>query len=280
VKRSPAALWLWYQGTSFHGFQRQPGGPTVQQALEEALRQAGVPSAVMPSGRTDRGVHARMQVVSVRLPPGDSPEALAQRLPAWLPPQLGLCVARRPAESFHAQWSARGKEYRYRLQLGGTVSDAWRPFALEPACEPRLSGAPLAPEHVARLLGAAVGRRDFRAFHENSSPRKPRTLESATLHALGGGLFEARLRGDAFARYQVRYLVGTALLVAAGALPEELYRASLEEGLSIPGLKAPAQGLVLWEVHYPPAIDPFSEEERLRAPGLPPAPPFSTPGDT
>ncbi len=279
MKRSPAALWIWYRGTSFLGFQRQKDGPTVQQALEEALLQAGVPSAVMPSGRTDRGVHARMQVVSVRLPPGDSPEALSQRLPARLPPELGLCVARTPAASFHAQWSAQGKEYRYRLQLGGTVPASWRPFVLEPASEPRLAGAALAPERVAELLGAAVGRRDFRAFHENSSPRKPRTLESATLHALGGGLFEARLRGDAFARYQVRYLVGAALLAAAGALPEELYRASLEEGLSIPGLKAPAHGLVLWEVRYPPAIDPFPLEERLLAPCLPPAPPFSTPGD-
>ncbi len=281
MKRSPAALWIWYRGTSFHGFQRQKDGPTIQQALEEALRQSGVPSAVMPSGRTDRGVHARMQVVSVRLPPGDSPEALAQRLPAYLPPEVGLCVARRPADSFHAQWSAQGKEYRYRLQLGGTVPEAWRPFVLEPASEPRLAaGAPLPPERVAELLGAAVGCRDFRAFHENSSPRKPRTLESSTLHALGAGLFEARLRGDAFARYQVRYLVGAALLVAAGALPEELYRASLEEGLSIPGLKAPGRGLVLWEVRYPAAIDPFPEAERLQAPGLPTAPPFSTPGDT
>lgn len=275
MKRTPAALWIWYRGTDYLGFQRQPGGLTVQEALENSLRKAGVPYPIMPAGRTDRGVHARMQVVSVRLPPCYTSEMLSERLPPHVPPDLGLCVARRPPDGFHAQWSAAGKEYRYRIQLGGTVSEAWRPFVMEPSTEPRLmEGSALKPERVAELLGAAVGCRDFYAFHEHSSLRKPRTLESSTLHELGNGLFEARLRGDGFGRYQVRYLVGSALLTAAGVLSEELYRSALEQGTSIPGLKAPAQGLLLWEVLYPSAVDPFPAEERARAPGLPLAPPF------
>jgi tRNA pseudouridine38-40 synthase len=272
--RIPAALWIWYRGGNFHGFQRQVRGPTVQDTLEAALKQAGVPATVMASGRTDRGVHARMQVVSVRLPSDDSPEALAQRLPALLPEGLGLCVARRPHPSFHSQWSASGKTYHYRVQLGGRVSEAWRPFACDVSEEPRLEGRAVRPERFAELLGAAVGTRDFFAFHESSSPRKPRTLESATLHALGEGLYEARLTGDGFARYQVRYLVGSTLLTAAGLLPEEQLRAALETGTSIPGLKAPSAGLVLWEVRYPAHLDPFTSEERARAPALPEGPPF------
>jgi tRNA pseudouridine38-40 synthase len=279
VKRTPAALWIWYRGTSFIGFQRQPDGLTVQEALEDALRKAGVPYPVMPAGRTDRGVHARMQVVSVRLPPCYTSEMLAERLPPHAPPELGLCVARRPPDGFHAQWSAAGKEYRYRIQLGGRASEAWQPFVMEPSAEPRLEGLSLQPERIAELLGAAVGCRDFYAFHEHSSLRKPRTLESATLHELGNGLFEARLRGDGFGRYQVRYLVGSALLTAAGALSEELYRSALESGTSIPGLKAPAKGLLLWEVHYPAKVDPFPAEERARPPGLPLGPPFSFPAE-
>lgn len=277
MRRPPAALWIWYRGGAFLGFQRQAEEPTVQQVLEQALQRAGVPSTVMPAGRTDRGVHARMQVVSVRLQPGDSPEALAERLPPLLPAELGLCVARRPHPSFHAQWSATGKEYRYRVQLGGTLAEAWRPYVLEPSTEPRLAGAPASPERVAELLTLAAGTRDFSAFHTNSSPRKPRTLESATLHELGGGLFEARLRGDSFGRYQVRFLLGAVLLVATGALPEELYRAALEQAVPMEGHKAPAQGLVLWEVRYPPGLDPFSAEERERAPALPHSPPFADP---
>ncbi|MFL5344723.1 MAG: tRNA pseudouridine synthase A [Hyalangium sp.] len=275
MKRIPACLWSWYRGGTFRGFQRQAEGPTVQEVLERALREAGVASGgVMPAGRTDRGVHARMQVVSLRLQPGDSAEALAARLPARLPPELGLCVARRPHPSFHSQWSAAGKTYRYRVQLAGKVAPEWLPYVLEVAREPRLAPYDIAPGRLAELLGMAVGQRDFSAFHESSSPRKPRTLESATVKELGGGLFELILRGDAFARYQVRYLVGSALLTAAGGLPEERWRAALESGEAIPGLKAAAAGLVLWEVRYPPELDPFTPAERAAPPGLPEGPPF------
>jgi len=274
VKRIPVTLWLWYRGGTFRGFQRQREGPTLQDALEAALREVGVAATVMPSGRTDRGVHARMQVVSLRLNPGDSPESLAARLPSRLPADLGLCVARRPHPSFHAQWSAAGKTYRYRVQLGGTVAEAWRPYVMNVASEPQLERHPVRPERFAEVLGQAVGARDFAAFHENSSPRKVRTLEAATVHELGGGLFEARLRGDGFARYQVRYLVGSALLTAAGGLSEEQWRGALERGERISGLKADAAGLVLWEVRYPPQLDPFSAAERADPPGLPPGPPF------
>jgi len=277
VKRTPSALWIWYRGTDYLGFQRQPGGLTVQEALEGSLRKAGVPYPIMPAGRTDRGVHARMQVASVRLPPFYTSEMLTERIAPHLPPDLGLCVARRPDPGFHAQWSAAGKEYRYRIQLGGTPTEAWRPFVMEPSTEPRLEGSVLRPERVAELLALAVGQRDFYAFHEHSSLRKPRTLESSTLHELGNGLFEARLRGDGFGRYQVRYLVGSALLTAAGALAEEHYRSALDSGTTIPGLKAPAKGLLLWEVRYAPELDPFTPEERARPPGLPQVPPFCLP---
>jgi tRNA pseudouridine38-40 synthase len=274
LTRPAAALWIWYHGGTFLGFQRQAQGPTLQESLETALREVGVPATVMPAGRTDRGVHARMQVVSVRLEKGDAPEALAARLPARLPPGLGLCVARKPHPSFHAQWSAEGKTYRYRVQLGGTVAPEWRPYVMNVADQPRLAAQGPSPERLEELLGMAVGQRDFIAFHESSSLRKPRTLESATVRELGGGLFEVVLRGDAFARYQVRYLVGSALLTAAGGLPEERWRAALEVGERIPGLKADAAGLVLWEVRYPAKLDPFTLAERAAPPGLPQGPPF------
>lgn len=274
MKRIPVALWIWYRGGSFRGFQRQLEGPTLQDTLEAALREAGVSATVMPAGRTDRGVHARMQVVSLRLDPEDSPEALAARLPSRLPPELGLCVARRPHPSFHAQWSAAGKTYCYRVQLGGTVAEAWRPYVMNVAEEPALEHHPVRPERFAELLGLAVGQRDFAAFHENSSPRKPRLLEAASVHELGGGLFEVRLRGDAFARYQVRYLVGSALLAAAGRISEEQWRGALEHSERISGLKAASAGLVLWEVRYPPKLDPFTPAERTDPPGLPSGPPF------
>ncbi|MBU8894527.1 tRNA pseudouridine(38-40) synthase TruA [Corallococcus sp. M34] len=273
-RRIPAALWIWYRGGNFRGFQRQVEGPTLQDSVEAALREAGVPAGVMPSGRTDRGVHARMQVLSLRLPEAPALEEMLGRVARHLPPDLGICVAKRPAPSFHAQWVASGKSYRYRLQLEGTVSEAWRPYALDVPREPLLASREVRPERLAELLNHATGTRDFIAFHEKSSPRKPRRLESATLHARGSGLYEVRLEGEGFARYQVRYLVGSALKVAAGLLPEEHWHAALEAAAPLEGLKAPAQGLVLWEVRYPAAVDPFSPGERLHPPGLPGTPPF------
>jgi len=277
MKAAPLAIWLWYRGGSFRGFQRQPNGQTVQGRLEEALASAGVGATPMPAGRTDRGVHARMQVVSVRTAREIDPDAVREAIGRALPGQMGAVACVRPHPSFHAQWSARGKEYRYRLVLGGAAAPApWRPFCWDPSAHPRLQGLPPPPpERVAEALRQAEGEHDFHAFHEKASTRKPRRLHAAELVALDRpGLFEARLRGDSFGRYQVRYLVGGAVAVACGALPAREWADALGSAREIAGLKAPAEGLVLWSVAYPEGLDPFTREARERAEGLPPGPPF------
>ncbi|HEY8206603.1 MAG TPA: tRNA pseudouridine(38-40) synthase TruA [Myxococcaceae bacterium] len=277
MRAAPLAIWLWYRGGTFRGFQRQPEGLTVQGRLEEALAAAGVGAVPCPAGRTDRGVHARMQVVSLRTTADVSPDALREAIDRAAPGSLGAVACRRAHRSFHAQWSARGKEYRYRLALGGTPPEAWRPYCWHPPEHPRLAGRPPPePERVAALLARAGGQRDFWAFHEKASARKPRRLHAAELLPLAPpGLFEARLRGDSFGRYQVRYLVGGAVAVACGALSEQEWEDALGSAREIPGLKAPPEGLVLWSVAYPEELDPFTREERARAEGLPPGPPFS-----
>jgi len=278
MRAAPLAIWLWYRGGPFRGFQRQPKGQTVQRRLEEALAAAGVGAPPSPAGRTDRGVHARMQVVSLRTAADVSVDALRDAVDRAEPGAMGAALCRRAPRSFHAQWSAQGKEYRYRVALGGAAPpDPWRPYCWDPAEHPRLLGLPPPqPERVADALQQAAGERDFYAFHEKASARKPRRLHAAELVALGRpGLFEARLRGDSFGRYQVRYLVGGAVAVACGALSAQEWREALGSAREIAGLKAPAQGLVLWSVAYPEGLDPFTRQERERAEGLPPGPPFS-----
>lgn len=266
----PLALWLWYRGDRFRGFQIQPEGPTVQSCLVEALRSLGEKKIPMPAGRTDRGVHARMQVVTFkpRLALGD--EEWVEALNRVLPEGVGVCVARQPEARFHAQWSAGGKEYRYRLALGSGLRAecSWRPSE-----HWRLEGCRIDPAEVDRALKAAIGTRDFYAFHAKSSVRKRRTLEAASLVDRGAGLFEARLSGDAFARNQVRILIGNAVAVAAGALSLEQYQRALETAEPIDGIRAPAEGLTLWEVRYPREVDPFVDD-RLAPPRLPTIAPF------
>jgi len=269
VRCSRVALWIWYRGEYFRGFQTQRDGPTVQQSLEHAM---GVGSLVA-AGRTDKGVHARMQVISVRQ--GDlPPEALLERLRALAPSGLGVCSAQWAPRSFHPHWSATGKEYRYRLRLGNGPS-RWDPYSWSPSEDPRLAPLRIDPDRLALLLGRCVGTRDFAAFHESSSPRRLRSITHACLVELGGGLFEARILGDRFGRYQMRYLTGSAVAVCAGQIVEDDFRAALEQGATIRGIKAPARGLILWEVSYPGNRDPFGALERNDPEALPHDPPFA-----
>jgi tRNA pseudouridine38-40 synthase len=269
------ALWLWYRGDRFRGYQAQPQGPTVQRAVEAALQTLDIRSFFAPSGRTDKGVHARKQVLSGRIRSGVSAADLAEPLSRRLAPDAGVCAGAPASRAFHAQWSCVGKEYRYRVALG-PVPAAWQPFVWSPANHPRLAGRPLAPERIAEQLRQCLGTHDFIAFHEKSSARKPRTLGRAEFAELAPGLFEARLSGDGFGRYQVRYLVGSAVASAAGAVSPSTFADAVSQGLPLEGLRAPAQGLILWDVFYPTSVDPFADPPQpCEGHALPDEPPFS-----
>lgn len=276
MKTIRCTAWIWYRGGAFAGFMRQPGVRSVQEDVTAALAAIDIPEAgVMPAGRTDKGVHARMQVLSFRAPATWTPEALQWALGESLPPdEVGVAAVRTPHESFHAQWSATGKEYRYRLRLSDSATEEERSWQWCVSDEQRLAGRKFTATTLAEVLKRAVGHRDFIAFHEKSSVQKRRLLASAQVVELRDGLIDVRLSGDSFARYQVRYLVGTACAVAAGIIPMGAFEEALELGTPLSGLRAPAQGLVLWEVRYDADLDPFTAAERTDAAGVPRAPPF------
>lgn len=263
-------MWVWYRGDRFNGFQWQPVGRSVQAELERALRPLGVKSRPMASGRTDKGVHARMQVVQVSS--SLAPAELAERANAQLGPDAGIALAKRPHPSFHPQWSSSGKEYRYRLWLaeGPAPELCWAPSR-----EERFSGARVSLEVLRECFARAEGTRDYSAFSPEGLPAKERTIESALVIEREDGSVDVRLRGSGFAKFQVRIMVGTAALVAAGLEPLSSWDEALAGKRRIAGVRAPGEALVLWEVRYPKALDPFSEEERAEARGVPRAPPFT-----
>lgn len=268
--------WVWYRGEAFRGFQKQPSGPTVQEALGQALSKLGILNVMpMPAGRTDAGVHARMQVLSLRLPQSMPLEKVASLWKEAIGSDaLGVAMIKKAPPGFHAQWQAKKKEYRYRVALG-PLSPNWASYAWHPHEEERLKALPLPSSgRLRELLSACVGTHDFLAFHEKSSVRKLRTIEKAEWVELAPGLGEARLVGDSFARYQVRYLIGGVVATAMGLLPESLWRQALSDATPMAGVKAPGKGLTLWEVGYPREVDPFSPEERREALGVPRVPPF------
>ena len=268
------ALWVWYRGEFFRGFQAQAEGPTVQASIAQRLEQIGLRSRPCAAGRTDKGVHARMQVLSLRCATL-SAEELCHRVGDEAERAWGICFARNAGKGFHAQWSTVGKEYRYRLSLDSRTHDAWQAYCWHPEEHPRLESRKIDVSRLARALQALEGTRDFGAFHESSSPRGPRTVDRAELVDAGRGLFEVRIRGDRFGRHQVRFMVGSATAVAAGALDEDAYLRAILEAAPLAGLRAPAHALVLWEVWYPRALDPFDAVDRASAGALLHAPPFA-----
>ena len=217
----------------------------------------------MAAGRTDRGVHARYQAVSLRAPPPLAPEALAELGGE----EWGVAAAVDAPDGFHAQWSSAWKEYRYRLATG-PVPDGWRGLVWEITTHPRLQGRTVDLARVRWALERAVGTRDFAALHAPSSVRRPRTLERVSWSEQDG-LVEVALRADAFGRYGVRLLVGGAVLVGAGLAAEDSWERALDSASAFEGLRAPAAGLTLWQVGYPARLDPFASVS-ARVPAVPP----------
>jgi tRNA pseudouridine38-40 synthase len=262
-----AALWLWYRGTHFRGWQRQSQRPTVQETVEERLRSCGITSGLAAAGRTDRGVHARQQVASLRVPLGTDVPGLLDVLQGdgW-----GCAAARLAPPGFHAQWTPSTKEYRYRLCFG-EAPPGWGAYVWEVHKDARLAGAEASPEALCQALRQARGTRDFFAFHAASSARRPRTLSRVEARRTEAGeVWELRLWGSGFGRYQVRALLGGAALLAAGRLTEAAWRAALDDAVPFAGMLAPPQGLTLWALDYA-GRGPFEAET---GPRLADGPPF------
>src|SRR5579862_4538489 len=109
-------LTLEYDGTPFRGWAAQPGLPTVEGALRDALREtfASVENLAV-AGRTDTGVHALENVVSVDVEGGPPPERIAQAVNARLPDEIAVVGVHEVPDDFHARFSARSRSYRYRI---------------------------------------------------------------------------------------------------------------------------------------------------------------------
>ncbi len=237
-----AAFWCWYRGARFAGFQAQTGLRTVQAELLRAFREAGLERNPVVAGRTDKGVSARMQVLSGRVRRGASLDEVMEKLNASLPGDMGVHLVRSAKPKFHAAWSACSKEYRYRLT--------------EPVDEARLGEA----------LALVPGTRDFRVFHFKTSQVRPRTVQSVDV--IPGEALTLRFIGEGFGRYMVRMLVGGACQVARGEISLDTFRAGLEQQQNFNCPKAPPEPLTLWSVNYPSELDPFTAADRASQPPL------------
>ncbi len=248
-------LLIAYDGTDFHGWQRQPNLPTVQGRLEEAIgRIIGEPVNVHGAGRTDAGVHADGQVAnfqtSCRVPCGNLQKALNDALP----PAIRIRRVHEVAKDFHSRYAARAKTYRYRIcQQEVCPPFLWR-FVLQhpyPLDRARMAQAArlLKGEHDFTSFAAADGTNEDELQKLGSRVR--RIFQSDILLNRRLRLILYEIRGDGFLHHMIRNIVGTLMEVGRGQLaPEDISRILEARDRSRAGPTAPAQGLCLMRVEY------------------------------
>ena len=263
-------LTIAYDGTDFHGWQIQPGQPTIQGLLTDAVRQLTQDSVtVHGAGRTDAGVHAWGQVASFKTRSELAPQELQRGCNALLPPSIRVREAEEVGPDFHARWAAQAKTYTYSLYRGAVVPPfLWR-YVLHVPQELDFGA-------MAEAARCFEGERDFTSFSASTGSEeddKERTMvrsvfrsELIDLSASAPPPFLSSIRGreasfeewvyvirgTSFLRYMVRKIIGTILHVGRGRLAPGDIPALLEKrdrGCS--GPTAPPHGLCLQSIEYP-----------------------------
>ena len=240
-------LLLEYDGTRYHGWQRQLDAVTIQQTLEEALaRLTRAPVTLIGSGRTDAGVHARGQVANFRTQSPIPLQAFHQGLNSMLPKDIAVLEAREALPSFHARKSARAKTYEYRILNRRNRSPLNRHYAWWIA--PRLDLTAMAA-----AAAALTGEHDFTAFRASGSDNinPVRRVLAAAWRDEPGGWLSFTITATGFLRGMVRSLVGTMAEAGRGKAPPTILAELLTSGARhLAGPTAPPQGLYLVEVFY------------------------------
>lgn len=238
-----------YDGTAYAGWQRQINAPSIQAALEKALKSL-TDEAINVTGasRTDAGVHALGQVAHFDTTSRIPPEKYAFAINTRLPDDIRVVHSCQVPPDFHARYGARGKTYRYQIHNSPHASALYR--------HQRAHILPLLD--VALMQQAArdvLGEHDFRAFAASGSEAKTTIRDIWRADIIRQGeLIELTVQGRSFLYNMVRILAGSLIYIGMGKLPPQALARALETGNRLDlGITAPAHGLTLMEVMYPEA---------------------------
>jgi tRNA pseudouridine38-40 synthase len=277
-----------YDGTDFRGWQIQPGQPTIQGELQAALgRVTGEAPLPQGSGRTDAGVHALAQVASFALQAAIPAENLRLALNRTLPASIRILEAHTVPDTFHARHSTAAKTYEYRVFLERPGGAAQRNVVCPPFLVRYVFAYPwpLDVEALQASSRAFLGTHDFLSFaatdpdstalagksdsavgvdedEETDSPTAVRTIFGSDWRQQtvpDSALLVYRVRGSGFLHHMVRNLVGTMLDVGRGyRRVAEIPSMIAARSRATAGPTAPARGLFLYSVEYPPESESWT----------------------
>jgi len=253
------ALLLQYDGTGYHGWQIQLEQVTVQGVLEKALKQMyGCHVGLMGSGRTDSGVHALGQVAHYDVDQSDvPPEKIWMALNRMLPKDIRIVASAEVNTDFHSRFSARERSYQYRINTRQNVLDRnMRWYIRYPVDMSRLETT---ATHI-------MGRHDFSSFcyaGTETTNMICNVMEASWFKNRDGELM-FQVKADRFLHHMVRMLVGCMVEVGRGKWQmDEFQRLLLNPDRKAHVITAPAKGLALMQVAYPPELQPdWTQAER------------------
>jgi tRNA pseudouridine38-40 synthase len=246
------ALLIEYDGTPFHGWQRQATGLSVQQVLEEAAARLtnGEPCASIAAGRTDAGVHAAGQVAQIGLPSAHDARTVRNALNFHLKPHPIAVLAAVPApEGWNARFAAIARHYRYEI-LNRPARPALQVNRVWHVPVPLDTGA------MQQAGNVLVGRHDFTSFRAAACQAKSpiRTLDRLRVTREGSRII-IEVSARSFLHHQVRNIAGTLKLVGDGTWPASRVAGALAaRDRRAAGPTAPPEGLTLEAVSYREAL--------------------------
>ncbi|HMQ11460.1 MAG TPA: tRNA pseudouridine(38-40) synthase TruA [Oligoflexia bacterium] len=250
-KNKKILLNITYQGTAYKGWQKQSDtNMTVQSQLELALKKrSGQTIKTLASGRTDAGVHARMQAVSFDYY-GDRVIGLEDwvtGLNVFLPEDIKVRSAQYVGENFHPIAEVKQKSYRYFFKVGKKNNIFLRECVT-------LFPDDVEIDLIKKAMQLFKGKHDFKSFQTSNDPQKTtqREIFSITLKKVGkSGIYYLEIIGSGFLKHMVRNIMGALIAVARRKATQKDIRAALKSTQKIKiGSTAPPEGLFLWDILY------------------------------
>lgn len=236
-----------YDGSAYHGWQRQASERTIQGEIENALKtMTGNTITVTGSGRTDAGVHALNQTANFRCSTSLTPEVFLKGLNSLLSEDIVITSCKIVPENFHARYDVKSKVYQYRILNRSLPAAISRQYAWHIRKKLNLSA-------MQEAIRCIIGSHDFKAFEGSGSPRVStvRCITNAVLVETDNDYLVLKIEGDGFLKFMVRNIVGTLVDVGFDKItPHDFKQILISKDRNLAGITAPAHGLFLMEVKY------------------------------